>query len=233
MQGCPASAFFNNAIDPFLASFDKALRSRHAGIVRACADDLGIVLKRKHLKLVHPIFNDCKSHAGLALKPPKCVLVPLCVFSQEVHDQVCKWVAHHLPDWKLFKVKPLAKLLGFFIGPQAGTKMWDGPLTKYKGRINDIKRGSASIALNCHTYNSRIVPVFSYVSQLVPLPNTFHELFGMCSAIKAPNASRESDYYALHKIGGLSLDQYPLRVPLHCLEPLLLLLPLGPSGYSN
>ena len=141
-------------------------------------------------------------HAGLALKPPKCVLVPLCVFSQEVHDQVCKWVAHHLPDWKLFKVKPLAKLLGFFIGPMAGTKMWDGPLTKYKDRINDIKRGSASIALNCHTYNSRIVPVFSYVSQLVPLPNTFHELFGMCSAIRAPNALRESDYYALHKIGG-------------------------------
>ena len=80
--------------------------------------------------------------------------------------------------------------------------MWDGPLTKYKDRINDIKRGSASIALNCHTYNSRIVPVFSYVSQLVPLPNTFQELFGMCSAIRAPNALRASDYYALHKIGG-------------------------------
>ena len=58
IQGCPASAFlFNNAIDPFLASFDKALRSRHAGIVRACADDIGIVLKQlKHLKLVQPIF---------------------------------------------------------------------------------------------------------------------------------------------------------------------------------
>ncbi len=153
LQGCPASAFlFNNAIDPFLASFDKALRSRHAGIVRACADDIGIVLKQlKHLKLVQPIFNDFKSHAGLALKPPKCVLVPLCVFSQEVHVQVCNWVAHHLPD---FNVKPLAKLLVFFIGPQAGTKMWEGPLTKYKDRINDIKRGSASIALNCHTYNT-------------------------------------------------------------------------------
>ena len=36
----------------------------------------------------------------------------------------------------------------------------------------------------------------------MPLPNTFHELFGMCSAIRAPNALRESDYYALHKIGG-------------------------------
>ena len=56
-QGCTASAFFNNAIDPFLASFDKALRSRNAGIVRACADDLGIVLKQlKHLKIIFSFF---------------------------------------------------------------------------------------------------------------------------------------------------------------------------------
>ena len=68
--------------------------------------------------------------------------------------------------------------------------------------LYDIKRGCASIALNCHTYNTRIVPVFCYVSQLVPLPSTFHELFGMCSAIRAPNALRESDYYQLHKIAG-------------------------------
>ena len=80
--------------------------------------------------------------------------------------------------------------------------MWHGALTKYKDRINEIKRGCASIALNCKTYNTRIVPVFSYVSQLVPLPKTFHELFGMCSAIRAPNASRESDYFQLHKYGG-------------------------------
>ena len=36
----------------------------------------------------------------------------------------------------------------------------------------------------------------------MPLPNSFHELFGMRSAIRAPNAFRESDYFALHKIGG-------------------------------
>ena len=38
LQGCPASAFlFNNVIDPFLASFDKALRSRHARMTWNCA----------------------------------------------------------------------------------------------------------------------------------------------------------------------------------------------------
>ena len=83
-------------------------------------------------------------YAGLALKHPKCVPFPLCVFSEELHAKTCSWVAQHLPEWKLFKVKPLAKLLGFYIGPQAGTMMWQGPLTKYKDRINDIKRGCAS-----------------------------------------------------------------------------------------
>ena len=120
LQGCPASAFlFNNAIDPFLACFDKALRTRRAGIVRACADDIGIVLKQlKHLKLIYPIFSDCKSHAGLALKPPKCVLVPLCQFSEETHARIYSWIVHHTPQWQTSKIKPLAKLLGFFIAPQ-------------------------------------------------------------------------------------------------------------------
>ena len=57
-----------------------------------------------------------------------------------------------------------------------------------------MKKGSASIAFNCLTYNTRIVRVFSYVSQLVPLPKTFHELFGMCSATRAPNAIYERVY---------------------------------------
>ena len=44
LQGCPASAFlFNNAIDPFLASFDNILRNKHAGIVRTCADNIGSI----------------------------------------------------------------------------------------------------------------------------------------------------------------------------------------------
>ena len=57
LQGCPASALlFNNAIDPFLASFDKALRSRNAGIVRACADDTGIVLKQPSISNIFSHF---------------------------------------------------------------------------------------------------------------------------------------------------------------------------------
>ena len=92
LQGCPASAFlFNNTLDPFSTRFHNTLRSKKVGIVRACADDIGISLIRlKHLTLVAPVFKECKTFAGLELKPSKCVLVPLCMFSPKVHDEVKK-----------------------------------------------------------------------------------------------------------------------------------------------
>ena len=104
LQGCPASAFlFNNAIDPFLTNFDNILREHNAGIVRACADDIGITLKRlKRLQLIHPIYSDCKDLGGLALKPIKCVFVPLCEFTNEVQASITRWIATHLPQWRVF-----------------------------------------------------------------------------------------------------------------------------------
>ena len=44
------------------------------------------------------------------------------------------------------------------------------------------------------TYNSRIVPVMSYVAQLVPLPKSFQEGFGMLTVIRCPNCMRHSDF---------------------------------------
>ena len=80
LQGCPGSALLpNNAIDPFLFKIHNFLRAKNAGIVRACADDIGITLSMlRHLRMIFPIFHDCKTLAGLELKPIKCVLVPLC-----------------------------------------------------------------------------------------------------------------------------------------------------------
>ena len=128
LQGCPASAFlFNNALDPFPLEFHNALRSKNAGIVRACADDIGISLIRlKHVELIAPVYNDCKTFAGLELKPSKCVLVPLWQFSPKVQEASKRWLRKNIPAWSEFKIAPLAKLLGFYIGPQAGTKMWEG-----------------------------------------------------------------------------------------------------------
>ena len=88
LQGCPGSAFlFNNAIDPFLTSFNNVLRSNNARIVGACADDTGITLcGLKHLQLIYPIHCDRKTFGGLILKPIKCVLAPLCRVTDEVQS---------------------------------------------------------------------------------------------------------------------------------------------------
>ena len=123
LQGCPASAFlFNNALDPFLTNFGNVLRAHKAGIVRACADDIGIAVRKLgHLGMIYPIYQACKELGGLALKPIKCVLMPLCDYTAEIQDKIKKWIAKHIPKWESFKVEPCAKLLGFCIGPAAKT----------------------------------------------------------------------------------------------------------------
>ena len=127
------------------------------------------------------------------------------MFTPKVHDSIKKWLRKNLPEWAEFKVAPFAKLLGFFLGPQAGSKMWEGPMKKYNERILDIKRGHASIVSNSLTYNSRVAPVMSYVAQLVPLPKTFQERYGMLSILRCSNCMRHSDLFEIHKLGGPKL----------------------------
>ena len=158
LQGCPSSAMlFNNALDPFLSKFQNSLRAKNAGIVKACADDIGITLSMlRHLRMIFKIFHDCKTFAGLELKPIKCVLVPLCEWSEEVQNGILRWLRKNIPEWENFKVAPTAKLLGFFLGPHAGSQNWAGPLKKYANRMQAIKNGQASVAINAFTYNTRL-----------------------------------------------------------------------------
>ena len=68
--------------------------------------------------------------------------------------------------------------------------------------MQTIKNGQASVAINAFTYNTRVVPVASYVAQLVPLPDTFTERFDILSVIRFANCLRHSDMFELHKYGG-------------------------------
>jgi len=175
LQGCPASAMlFNLALDPFLAAFECALEFGRKGIVRACADDIAFALSRlSHLRVLFPIY-DCAQHiAGLSLKPKKCKIVPCIEISHETLTKVNSWVRKHIPQWGEFEAKGFAELLGFFVGPLAGPQQWLKPLSKFSRRIHDMKYAGASINMNTYDYNSRALPVLSYVAQLVPLPASF------------------------------------------------------------
>ena len=207
LQGCPGSAFlFNNALDPFLILFHATLREGNRGIIRACADDIGTVLARlKHLGLLVPIFARAKTLAGLNLKPPKCTLVPLCKFSDEVASDISRWIKKHIPQWGCFAVQDSTKLLGFFLGPGAGKKHWTEQISKIKLRVQCIQTSKASVKLNTHTYNSRVVPVVSYVAQLLPCPRKMDQVerAAMHTCLRLPqNALCHSDFFHLQHVGG-------------------------------
>ena len=47
-----------------------------SAVIRACADDMGVAIRRlEHLLLFYKIFDDFKKVSGLTLKPAKCVAV--------------------------------------------------------------------------------------------------------------------------------------------------------------
>eukprot|EP00959_Pyramimonas_sp_CCMP1952_P097971 2047620-Pyramimonas_sp.AAC.1 len=55
IQGCPSSGcIFALAADPFTSNFDASICCKDRGVVRACADDVGAVLRRlEHLRVMH------------------------------------------------------------------------------------------------------------------------------------------------------------------------------------
>ena len=188
--------------------FHKTLREASGGIIRACADDLGVALSRlKCLGLLHPIFVSAQSLAGLILKSSKCILVPLCSLSDRTRQDILKWLMRNIPDWAEFKIKDATKLLGFYVGPAAGTYNWTEQIAKCNSRVRCIQTAKASVKLNVHTYNIRVVPVFSYVAQLLNCPDsmdnteraTLHTIFRL-----PQNALCHSDFFHLKKLGGPS-----------------------------
>ena len=134
LQGCPGSGLlFNIAIDPFLFNFEEVIPMRQRGLVRACADDIGAVLK-KLSGLVHleKVFRKAERLSGLVLGPAKCKLVPIDVpFSDAVKDEIQNWLHQNLPCWEHFSVVPAAKYLGIYMGPKAMDFNWTLPLAKF------------------------------------------------------------------------------------------------------
>jgi len=210
LQGCPGSAFlFNNALDPFLCKIQSVLREKNRGIVRACADDIGICLGRlRHLQLIAPIFSEAMLLAGLKLKPAKCVVVPLCELGPKRKKDIFKWLQRNIPEWQDFAIKNCTKLLGFYLGPGAGTMNWTEQEAKIRQRVQAISSSQAPSSLNAHAYNTRVVPVTSYVAQLLPCPKSFQQLerSTLHTVLRLPqNMLCHSDFMHLHKIGGPKL----------------------------
>ena len=195
LQGRPLSATLSIfAINPFLIHFHSLLSPKGLGIVRACADDIGICLQNlqnyKTLTLAHEVFQEAKKLANLNLKPTKCNVIPLNVcplrpgphqlLTNEIGAAECsaiqKWLLTNLPDWQDFKLCMSAKYLGFHLGPKAGADQWVAPLRKWQERAKDIAASHMGSKLAALTYNSRAVSVLGFIAQLAPPPDEIFPL---------------------------------------------------------
>ena len=178
IQGCPASAFlFDICLDPFLAAFDKVLVAAGRGILRACADDIGIALKSlATFKYLFPIFDSAQMIAGLTLKPSKCNVIPTSEqFSEELVARIKAWLNANVPGWANFSIKSSAKYLGFYLGPSANELQWKEPIAKFTSRALALNRTSNPVSINSYLYNCCCSSVVQYKAQLLFLPPNFSQ----------------------------------------------------------
>ena len=132
LQGCPLSgSLWALCMDPLLRHLQRPFPSLDHGVVRACADDIGLVMMCvTQLVLIAETFCFAEKLAGLALQPAKCVAVPLWApLSSEVQSQTHSDLVEARGWWGAFQVSDVVKYLGVWLGPGATAELqWKAPI---------------------------------------------------------------------------------------------------------
>jgi hypothetical protein len=207
LQGCPLSgSLFVIVMDPILFKFSKFVVSQGLGTVLACADDIGVSLRRaRDLNILHEIFQLTEHVTGLALKPRKCVII-LCAELDKNYDQCfSQWLTEYLPRWSHFTIRRFGKYLGFFLGPKGQEQMWIEPIKKFRDRAQKLAELEAGLSAVGPFFNSRATSVLLYVAQLALLPAGFKNIERGCltKAFKmAPNSHSTCTAFSMNHWGG-------------------------------
>ena len=238
LQGCPGSAFlFNNSIDPFIRNISNTLRTRKAGILRACADDLGAALRAlRHLEVLAPIFDSACMLAGLTLKPSKCCLIILSPPLPGLFEAIREWLQKNIPQWADIQIGNSGKYLGFHLGPVVGNKNWADPMNKLQSRIQVIKSSRVPISIATYTYNTRVIPVLEYVAQLIPLPkgSGVKESVALHSVLKMPhNTLGPGDFFHYTNIGSRNFRSFTCSCNAALLRTALVTVPAWPKWLTQ
>jgi hypothetical protein len=173
-QGCPLSPLlFVMVTDPFIRAIKSVLSPRSA--IRAYADDIAIVVS--HLWREGPsiaaLFNLYERITCLALKPAKCVLIPLWKYNAA---QVKDFLLELLPVWLRFKVADKALYLGLWVGPGSGDKSWDAAKAKYLKRVETLLSFKAGVWITCMLYRVFAMSSLTFVAQCKRIPAHVFEL---------------------------------------------------------
>ena len=155
IQGCPLAGFcFTISMDPLLRYFNMHIYNKGRGLVRACADDVGMALESVlFLKPVLGCYDIIALISGLKLKLSKTWIVPLfCNFSPETQDLLQTIFFQMLPDCVGVHFAGAARYLGAFLGPDSGTASWESPLSKFTNRSHGLAKSQASGATAEYIY---------------------------------------------------------------------------------
>ena len=134
----------------------------------------------------------------------------LCATSTTGGKIINKWLKRNIPQWSNFSISDTTKSLGFYVGPAAGRENWIEQAAKIRQRIRFIQAAQAPVKLNTHTFNSRVVPVTSYVAQLLLHPKEFTQLerASVHTVLRLPqNALCHSDFSTLQLVEARELGQ--------------------------
>ena len=174
IQGCPLSGtLFAIAMDPVLTIMNKKIEQRDLGHVRACADDIGIVLRSlSSLSVSHPIFSATKLASGLDLKPTKCNIIPLGQMNNVTKQHIYQWLIDNLPEWKDFNALECAKYLGFYLDPGVSMHSYNAPFYKWACRAKEISSANIGPAASAFACNTEAASTLSYIGQLLLFPST-------------------------------------------------------------
>ena len=154
IQGCALSGFlFAMAMDPFFNAFNDRIVKPGFGLVRACADDVAMVLRSiAVLNLVFKTFYEAEELANLALKPKKCFLVPLARSVPRSFD-LADAILHrdpsadsHVPLVQQQLVKAIMEI--GIVGPQSSSK---APFFSHAAEQSDI-------SMWCQLWVARLIP---------------------------------------------------------------------------
>ena len=172
IQGCPMSGWlFVLAMDVLIRAIIRTIGGNRRGVLRACADDLGLVIRSLTTMIdIQEPFADAEHATKMKVKPVKCKLVLLGSAEENALLDVPGWLRAFAPRWATMEVCSTAKYLGHWLGPASAPWVWKDAAGKYRQRVRDVAALGAAMVESAKEYGCVVLPVLSFLALLHPPP---------------------------------------------------------------
>ena len=127
----------------------------------------------KDLKVISKLFGEYALISGLELNWKKVVVVPLDLADVETWRNEA---AAQNAQWAAAQYGRSAKYLGFILGPGRDEKSWTGPLDKLQSRAKEWGQIGGGLLLTTLAYAVYMLPVLTFVGQLMPIPTNWEQI---------------------------------------------------------